>query len=144
MKIKLEVQAKQLPNKQFTITGLFKKSTESGETLLPGHAQGLPAFYLPLSQGLRSSIRVRRYLPVNTEGRGPSLVSSVPRRGSRNGGSSKVLAGRRLDVQPVGVVRSAAGSGCEGSGRRGEGALGTPWSYRRLIPSFWLICHFGQ
>ncbi|MGH0123714.1 UNVERIFIED_CONTAM: hypothetical protein FKN15_019417, partial [Acipenser sinensis] len=30
--IKLEVQAKQLPNKQVTITGLFKKSTESGET----------------------------------------------------------------------------------------------------------------
>ncbi|MGH0130516.1 UNVERIFIED_CONTAM: hypothetical protein FKN15_047230 [Acipenser sinensis] len=31
-KIKLEVQAKQLLNKPVTSTGLFKKSTESGET----------------------------------------------------------------------------------------------------------------
>ncbi|MGH0148437.1 UNVERIFIED_CONTAM: hypothetical protein FKN15_012815 [Acipenser sinensis] len=31
-KIKLEVQARQLRNKQVTITGLFKKSTERGET----------------------------------------------------------------------------------------------------------------
>ncbi|MGH0161257.1 UNVERIFIED_CONTAM: hypothetical protein FKN15_055736, partial [Acipenser sinensis] len=31
-KMKLEVQARQLRNKQVTITGLFKKSTERGET----------------------------------------------------------------------------------------------------------------
>ncbi|MGH0116879.1 UNVERIFIED_CONTAM: hypothetical protein FKN15_040868 [Acipenser sinensis] len=34
--------------------------------------------------------------------------------------------GRLLEVHAVSVVRSMPGSGCEGSGRRGAGSLGTP------------------